>query len=73
MEGASKVRALADPTIRGTFADESLANTLQIILSCLSKESSKRPSIEDVLWHLQYSIQVQEGWASSSEGLSTQP
>lgn len=71
-ESASKLRALTDPSIRGTFAYESLTNTVQITLNCLSKDSRKRPSIADVLWNLQYSIQVQEGWASS-EGLSTQP
>ncbi|VFQ80196.1 unnamed protein product [Cuscuta campestris] len=64
-ESPGKLRDLTDPCIRGTFAYESLKTTVQIALNCLSEERSKRPSIEDVLWHLQYSFQVQEGWGSS--------
>lgn len=64
-EGPSKLRGVIDPSIRGTFADESMKTTVEFAINCLSKDSTKRPSIEDVLWNLQYSIQVQEGWASS--------
>ncbi|XP_039033245.1 probable LRR receptor-like serine/threonine-protein kinase At1g14390 [Hibiscus syriacus] len=64
-EGPSKLRSVIDPSIRGTFAYESMKTTVQFAINCLSKDSTKRPSIEDVLWNLQYSIQVQEGWTSS--------
>lgn len=64
-EGPSKLRGVIDPSIRGTFADESMKTTVEFAINSLSKDSTKRPSIEDVLWNLQYSIQVQEGWASS--------
>ncbi|XVE53272.1 hypothetical protein DITRI_Ditri02bG0191300 [Diplodiscus trichospermus] len=64
-EGPSKLRDVIDPSIRGTFAYESMKTTVEFAINCLSKDSTKRPSIEDVLWNLQYSIQVQEGWASS--------
>ncbi|GMI75362.1 hypothetical protein like AT1G14390 [Hibiscus trionum] len=64
-EGPSKLRNVIDPSIRGTFAYDSMQTTVQFAINCLSKDSTKRPSIEDVLWNLQYSIQVQEGWTSS--------
>nr|GMD15154.1 probable LRR receptor-like serine/threonine-protein kinase At1g14390 [Ipomoea batatas] len=64
-ESPGKLRDLTDPCIRATFAYESLKTTVQIALNCLCVEPSMRPSIEDVLWHLQYSIQVQEGWGNS--------
>ncbi|GMJ13459.1 hypothetical protein like AT1G14390 [Hibiscus trionum] len=64
-EGPSKMRSVIDPSIRGTFAYDSMKTTVQFAINCLSKDSTKRPSIEDVLWNLQYSIQVQEGWTSS--------
>ncbi|KAK3022894.1 hypothetical protein RJ639_046438 [Escallonia herrerae] len=64
-EAPEKLREAADPTMRGTFAYESLKTAVQITINCLSRDFSQRPSIEDVLWHMQYSIQVQEGWASS--------
>ncbi|KAG2702285.1 hypothetical protein I3760_06G082600 [Carya illinoinensis] len=70
-ESASELRVAVDPSIQGSFAYQSLKTAVEITLNCLSKDSSKRPSIEDVLWNLQYSIQVQEGWTSSGS-LSTQ-
>ena len=64
-EGASVLRGATDPSIRGSYAYESLRTTVQITISCLSKVTSMRPSVEDILWNLQYSIQVQENWTSS--------
>lgn len=60
-----KLRGVIDPSIQGSFAFDSLKTTIQIAINCLSKDPNKRPSIEDVLWNLQYSMQVQEGWTSS--------
>lgn len=69
-EAPSKLRAEADPSVRGTYAYDSLRTTAEITINCLSKDAATQPSIEDVLWNLQYSIQVQEGWTSSGN-LST--
>ncbi|KAK6931194.1 Serine-threonine/tyrosine-protein kinase, catalytic domain [Dillenia turbinata] len=69
-EAPAKLREMTDPAYRGTYAYQSLRTAVEITINCLSKDSSKRPSIEDVLWNLQYAIQVQEGW-TSSESLST--
>ncbi|KAJ0988056.1 hypothetical protein J5N97_006412 [Dioscorea zingiberensis] len=70
-ENTAKLKAMTDPTIRGTFAYDSLRTAVEVTLNCLSNEPKERPSIDDVLWNLQYSVQVQDGWASS-ENLSTQ-
>ncbi|XP_028792529.1 probable LRR receptor-like serine/threonine-protein kinase At1g14390 [Neltuma alba] len=71
-EAASVLRGVTDPSIRGSYAYESMRTTVQITISCLNKVPSTRPSIEDVLWNLQYSIQVQENWTSSGNlGLGT--
>ncbi|KAF5939058.1 hypothetical protein HYC85_023317 [Camellia sinensis] len=64
-ESPSKLQEAIDPSIRGTFAYESLKTVVEITMKCLCEDSSTRPTIEDVLWHLQYSIQVQDGWNSS--------
>ncbi|OVA13312.1 Protein kinase domain [Macleaya cordata] len=66
------LREVADPSLRGTFAFASLKTTAEITINCLSKDPSQRPSIEDILWHLQYSVQVQEGWMTSGEISMTQ-
>ncbi|CAL5415642.1 unnamed protein product [Camellia sinensis] len=64
-ESPLRLREAIDPSIRGTFAHELLKTAVEITMKCLSKDSISRPTIEDVLWHMQYSIQVQEGWTSS--------
>ncbi|KAI6676806.1 hypothetical protein NL676_037602 [Syzygium grande] len=69
-EHPSQLRSVTDPSIRGSFAYQSLKTVVEVTVNCLTEEPSMRPSIEDVLWNLQYSIQVQEGW-TSSENLST--
>ncbi|KAL1365721.1 hypothetical protein HN51_013710 [Arachis hypogaea] len=69
-EAQSVLRSAVDPCLRGTYAYESMRTAVQITINCLSKAASQRPSIEDVLWNLQYSMQVQESWTSSGN-LST--
>ncbi|XP_010458936.1 PREDICTED: probable LRR receptor-like serine/threonine-protein kinase At1g14390 [Camelina sativa] len=61
----SVLRSLADPCVRGTYAYESLRTTVEFAINCLCEDQGKRPSIEDVVWNLQYTIQVQQGWTSS--------
>ncbi|CAM0910183.1 unnamed protein product [Alopecurus aequalis] len=68
-EDPDMLKDMADPTIRGTFAVDSLSKVTEIALNCTASDPSDRPSIDDVLWNLQYSMQVQDGWASS-ESLS---
>ncbi|KAK4263425.1 hypothetical protein QN277_028832 [Acacia crassicarpa] len=64
-EAASTLKSAIDPSIQGSYAYESLRTAVRITINCLCKVPSKRPSIEDVLWNLQYSLQVQESWTSS--------
>ncbi|KAM1194190.1 hypothetical protein ACFX15_020517 [Malus domestica] len=65
MEGPSTLREIVDSSMMGSFAYQSLKTAVEITVNCLSRDPSKRPSIDNVLWNLQYSIQVQEGWTSS--------
>ncbi|XP_010930133.1 probable inactive leucine-rich repeat receptor-like protein kinase At3g03770 [Elaeis guineensis] len=50
---------ILDPIILGTSSQESLSIVISLTNKCLSPESSTRPSMEDVLWNLQYAAQVQ--------------
>ncbi|XP_010523448.1 PREDICTED: probable LRR receptor-like serine/threonine-protein kinase At1g14390 [Tarenaya hassleriana] len=71
-EEPSVLRSLIDPSVRGTYAYESLRTTVEFAINCLCEDPSKRPSIEDVVWNLQYTIQVQQGWTSSGNlGIAT--
>ncbi|KAG6492348.1 hypothetical protein ZIOFF_047305 [Zingiber officinale] len=53
-------RSFVDPAVSNSCNDESLTTVMGICLRCLSKDPTQRPSIEDVLWNLQFAIQVQE-------------
>ncbi|CAL9102033.1 unnamed protein product [Musa textilis] len=70
-DSPSDLKEIADSTIRGTYAVDSLRIAIEISLNCASRDPNLRPSIDDVLWNLQYSAQIQDGWASS-ENLSIQ-
>ncbi|KAJ4758862.1 Protein kinase [Rhynchospora pubera] len=73
---AASRKAIADPDACKTCSDESLRTVMEICLRCLSKDPPQRPSIEDVLWNLQFAAQVQEGWHAdsfSSEGSPVSP
>ncbi|XP_042412240.1 probable inactive leucine-rich repeat receptor-like protein kinase At3g03770 isoform X1 [Zingiber officinale] len=59
-------RSIVDPLIRRQCCDESLKTVAEICLRCLSEEPTKRPSVEDVLWNLQFAVQVQESWRTGS-------
>lgn len=70
-ESTDKLGAVVDPNIRNTFAHESLRRAAEICVNCVSNDTKDRPSIDDILWNLQYCVQIQDGWASN-ENLSTQ-
>lgn len=53
-------RSIIDPALQKDCSDESLRTMMEICLRCLSPEETNRPSVEDVLWNLQFAIQVQE-------------
>ncbi|KAL8137687.1 hypothetical protein V2J09_003688 [Rumex salicifolius] len=64
-ESAAVLQQAVDTSLKGTFAYQSLRTAVEITINCLNKDPSMRPPMEDVLWYLQYSIQVQQSWTSS--------
>ncbi|KAF8049374.1 hypothetical protein N665_2223s0001 [Sinapis alba] len=59
-------RSMVDPTVHRTCSDQSLKTMMEICVRCLLKDPLERPSIDDVLWNLQFASQVQEGWLQNS-------
>lgn len=51
-----------DPAMSKGCSEESLRTVMEICLRCLAKEAAHRPSVEDVLWNLQFATQVQDDW-----------
>lgn len=52
-------KGIIDRNVLSTCSQESLSIVLDIMDKCLLPDPSARPSIEDVLWNLQYATQVQ--------------
>ncbi|XP_028761312.1 probable inactive leucine-rich repeat receptor-like protein kinase At3g03770 [Neltuma alba] len=63
-------RSVIDPAIRRASSDQSLKTMMEVCVRCLAKEEEERPSIEDVLWNLQFAAQVQDSWRVDSRGSS---
>eukprot|EP01018_Ginkgo_biloba_P031832 Gb_33904 [translate_table: standard] len=61
-------RLVVDPAIISTCVEESLATVIAITAKCISKDPVDRPSMEDVLWNLQYAAQVQDTSVGNLEG-----
>uniref|UniRef100_A0A804M5C8 Protein kinase domain-containing protein n=1 Tax=Zea mays TaxID=4577 RepID=A0A804M5C8_MAIZE len=59
-------RSFADPAVSKGCSDESLRTVMEICQRCLAKEASQRPSVEDVLWNLQFAAQVQDDWETDA-------
>ncbi|KAL2481808.1 putative inactive leucine-rich repeat receptor-like protein kinase [Abeliophyllum distichum] len=53
--------SVVDPVINSSCSNKSLKTMMDICCRCLHKDPLDRPSIEDVLWHLQFARQVQDG------------
>ncbi|KAJ0014920.1 hypothetical protein Pint_20678 [Pistacia integerrima] len=69
-------RSMVDPAVKNSCLDQSLKTMMEICVRCLLKNPEDRPSVEDVLWNLQFASQVQEAWrgdSQSSEGSPTSP
>ncbi|XP_074282433.1 putative inactive leucine-rich repeat receptor-like protein kinase At3g03770 [Silene latifolia] len=55
-------RSIVAEEIGSTCSDQSLKTMIEICIRCLTKDAGTRPSIEDVLWNLQFAAQVQDAW-----------
>ncbi|XP_075646494.1 putative inactive leucine-rich repeat receptor-like protein kinase At3g03770 isoform X3 [Castanea sativa] len=55
-------RSIVDHTVHKECSDKSLKTVMEICVRCLSSEPSDRPTVEDVLWTLQFAAQVQDSW-----------
>lgn len=68
--------SIVDQAIRNLCSGESLKTMMELCCRCLIKDPADRPSIEDVLWNLQFASQVQDAWrgdSQSSEGSPISP
>ncbi|KAK3124524.1 hypothetical protein QOZ80_7BG0587820 [Eleusine coracana subsp. coracana] len=72
-EGPTRRRSFVDQSVSKACSDESLRTVMEICLRCLAKEAAQRPSVEDVLWNLQFAAQVQDDWRGDSRSSEESP
>lgn len=66
-------RSIVDPAVHKECSDESLMTMMEICVRCLSDDLTERPSVEDILWNLQFAAQVQNSWKRDSSDHSYSP
>ncbi|KAK6128134.1 hypothetical protein DH2020_038124 [Rehmannia glutinosa] len=62
-----EIRKIIDPIIGATITQESLIKYVEAAEKCLAEYGVDRPSMGDVLWHLEYALQLQGTVSSSSD------
>ena len=71
-ESPGRRRVLVDQAVSRACSDESARTVMEICLRCLAKEPAQRPSVEDVLWNLQFAAQVQDDWRGDSRSTTSE-
>ncbi|XP_028758734.1 receptor-like protein kinase FERONIA [Neltuma alba] len=51
---------IVDPALRGTISPECLKKFGEIGISCLDDNATRRPTMNDVVWGLEFALQLQE-------------
>lgn len=70
MANALSRRNVVDPAIRNSCSDESLKTMMEICCRCLEQDG---PSVEDVIWNLQFAAQVEDSWRRDSSSSDVSP
>jgi serine/threonine protein kinase len=55
-----KMDQIVDPTLKGEIAPECLKKYCEIAVNCLRDNGIERPSMTDVVWGLEFALQLQE-------------
>jgi hypothetical protein len=64
-----KVEEMVDPSIKGAIGIRCLKKFVEVVMNCLLDNRIERPSMDDVLWGLEFALQLQES-ADEDVGLN---
>ncbi|XP_020866069.1 LOW QUALITY PROTEIN: probable receptor-like protein kinase At1g30570 [Arabidopsis lyrata subsp. lyrata] len=62
------LESIIDPNLRGNYSPESLEKYGEIAEKCLADEGKNRPMMGEVLWSLEYVLQLHEAWLRKQNG-----
>ncbi|KAK0595665.1 hypothetical protein LWI29_008857 [Acer saccharum] len=61
---------IVDPVLKGKIAPQCLKKFCEVVMSCLYDEGIKRPSMSDVVWGLEFALQLQQEYEKLGGGRS---
>lgn len=64
------IETIVDPRLEGNYSPESLKKFGDIAEKCLADEGKNRPTMGEVLWHLEYVLQLHEAYMRSGDANS---
>jgi hypothetical protein len=65
------LETIVDPRLRGNTCPESLKKFGEIAEKCLADEGKNRPTMGEVLWHLEFVLQLHEAWMRANATTET--
>lgn len=60
------LETIIDPRLAGSYCPESLSKYGEIAEKCLADEGKNRPTMGEVLWYLEYVLQLHEAWFNTT-------
>lgn len=65
------LESIIDSRLAGSYCPESLTKYGEIAEKCLADEGKNRPTMGEVLWHLEYVLQLHEAWLNTANSGSS--
>lgn len=62
------LETIVDPRLEGIYSLDLLRKYGEIAEKCLADEGKNRPTMGEVLWHLEYVLQLHEAWVHAKAG-----
>ncbi|XP_019165654.1 PREDICTED: probable receptor-like protein kinase At1g30570 [Ipomoea nil] len=61
------LETIIDPSLRGNYSPKSLKSFAEIAEKCLADEGVARPTMGELLCHLEYALQLQDSWLNPND------
>ncbi|KAJ4702975.1 Receptor-like protein kinase [Melia azedarach] len=66
-QNKKSLESIIDPHLGGNYSPEALEKFGEIAEKCLDDEGKNRPTMGEILWHLEYVLQLHEAWMRTND------